>query len=59
MAPVSSMTLAASSPIGAWASRSIAKPPPGPFGPIPSDAMTPQRRRSSSRVLCALRISPA
>src|ERR1700730_476335 len=39
MTPVSSMTLAASSPISAPMPRPLVKAPPGPFGPIPSDVM--------------------
>src|SRR5438552_9960074 len=54
MTPVSSMTLAASSPISAPMPRPLVKAPPGPFGPIPSDVMTPQRRRSVQALLvCA------
>src|SRR5436190_21472640 len=51
MTPVSSMTLAASSPSSPPAPRSTSRPPPGPFDPIPSDAMTPQRRRSVQALL--------
>src|SRR5262249_34648883 len=54
MTPVSSMTLAASSPISPPVPRPVAKPPPGPFGPIASDVLQPQRRRSVQALLpCA------
>src|SRR5258708_15620120 len=54
MAPVSSMTLAAPPPLSAPMRRPLVKAPPGPFGPIPSDAMTPHRRRSVQALLvCA------
>ena len=40
-----SMTLAASSAISPPVARSIPRPPPGPFGPVASEIMPPQRRR--------------
>src|SRR5215468_12017576 len=54
MTPLSSMTLAASPPISPPVLRSLDKPLAGSFGPIPSDVMTPQRRRSVQALLaCA------
>src|SRR5262245_29496482 len=54
MTPLSSMTLAASPPISPPEPRSLDKPLAGTFGPIPSDVMTPQRRRSVQALLtCA------
>jgi hypothetical protein len=54
MTPVSSMTLAASSPISPPVLRSTPKPPPL----VPSDVMTPQRRRFVPALLtCASNLS--
>src|SRR5215831_8683974 len=54
MTPLSSMTLADSSPISAPKPRSSPPLVPGPLGPTPSDVMTPQRRRfGHAHLACA------
>src|SRR5207247_11283724 len=59
MTPLNSMTLAASPAISPPVARSLDKPLAGPFGPIPSEIMTPHRRRSVQALLaCASNPGP-